>query len=395
MLCAIAAVWMAAVPIASAETIREMQQWYLDAVQALQAQAITKGAGVVVAVVDTGIDAGHPDLAGAILPGKSFTGSDDSLQNDSYNGHGTKMSAVIAARGGGYNNALGIAPAASILPVAISFGSNAASIAEPIRWAADHSAKIINLSVDRRAGQPLEPGEADAIAYAQSKDVVVVVAAGNIAESPNGNQLARLPGVVAVSGTTQGDTLWSGSAQGDYVDIAAPGKGIVNAGARMVHSTGYATGDGTSESAAIVSGVLALIRAKHPDFDAANAINQLIQTADDKGAPGRDNLYGYGRVNAYRAVTETVAKVTANPLGEAKSAAKSSTTTTSTPASAKHSGSAAAILVPILFWLAVIALIWWRIRARKKKKLGAQTTNSSDYRTPPPTITPGSPPSQQ
>jgi type VII secretion-associated serine protease mycosin len=300
---------------ARAETIREMQ-WYLGAVNATQAQRVTRGDGVVVAVIDSGVDAGHPDLAGSVLPGASFGGSTSPDGRTDPDGHGTKMAGVIAARGGGQNNALGIAPRARILPVAIpANGTSTESIAEPIRWAVDHGAKVINLSLGREAGTPLPAGEAEAIGYAQAKDVIVVVAAGNAQQLSTGNELAKVPGVLAVSGTSRSDRFWSGSVQGTYVNLSAPADDVVNVGARNIHSTGYSTGSGTSESAAIVSGVAALVRARYPQLDAANVINRLILTAADKGAPGRDAQFGFGLVDANRAVTANVPPVTGNPLG--------------------------------------------------------------------------------
>ncbi|HZN70526.1 MAG TPA: S8 family serine peptidase [Micromonosporaceae bacterium] len=303
-----------------AETIREMQ-WYLGPVEATQAQRITRGDGVVVAVVDSGVDAGHPDLAGSVLPGASFLGSRSQDGQTDPDGHGTKMAGVIAARGGGQNNALGIAPRAKILPVAIpAEGNTAESIAEPVRWAVDHGAQVMNLSIGRPSGAPLPAGEAEAIAYALASDVVVVVSAGNSATLPTGNALAKLPGVLSVSGTGRSGNLWTGSVQGTYVNISAPGQDIVNVGARNIHTTGYATGSGTSEAAAIVSGVAALVRARYPRLDAANVVNRLVRSAVDKGAPARDPQFGFGVVDANRALTTNVPTVTGNPLGVAASA---------------------------------------------------------------------------
>ena len=302
---------------ASADTIRQLQKWYLDSVKATQAHQVTRGDGVVVAVVDSGVDAGHPDLAGAVLPGASFAGAASQAGRTDPQGHGTKMAGVIAARGGGENRALGIAPRARILPVAVPTGGQTGSIADPIRWAADHGAKVMNLSLGRPGDEPLQAGEAEAIRYAIDKDVVVVVDAGNVRQLPTGNAFAMVPGVVAVSGLSRAGSFWSGSVEAPYVGLAAPAVDIVNVGARNIHNTGYSSGSGTSESAAIVSGIAALVRAKFPDLDAVNVINRLVKSSVDKGPSGRDRQYGFGAVDARRALTVDVASTTTNPLGEA------------------------------------------------------------------------------
>jgi type VII secretion-associated serine protease mycosin len=303
---------------AAADTVRQMQQWYLDAVKVLPAQNVTKGDGVVVAVIDSGVDAGHPDLAGAVLPGVSFGGSTSVGGRTDPEGHGTKMAGIIAARGGGEMHALGIAPRAKILPIAEPVELD--SLAAPIRWAVDHGARVINLSIGRQGPSPAD--EQAAIAYALGKDVVVVASAGNAEQL--GDDLASpasVSGVVAVSGVARSGEFWEGSARGRRVAIAAPADNIVNAGARNVHKTGYAGGGATSEAAAIVSGVAALIRSRYPKLNAANVVNRLLRTATDRGDPGRDELYGFGVVDAQRAVTASVPEVAANPLGAPRAGA--------------------------------------------------------------------------
>ena len=366
---------------ASAETIRDMQ-WYLSAVNTTQAQKVTRGDGVIVAVVDSGVDAGHPDLAGAVLPGASFLGSGSRAGQTDPGGHGTKMAGIIAARGGGPNHALGIAPGARILPVAVPTDGDAGSLAEPVRWAVDHGAKVINLSLGRRTSVPLPAGEANAIAYAMTKDVVVVASAGNRAEMPTGNALAMLPGVVAVSGLSRAGSFWSGSVQGDYVAIAAPSEDIVNIGARNIHNTGYSTGSGTSDGTAVVSGVIALIRAKFPNLDAANVINRLVSSAVDKGSPRRDAMYGFGALDALRAVTMDVPATTANPLG---GASETGADATGAPGAAGTGDAGAlpgrsgpsvrglAILAGVLLAALVgavllIVVIWLVVRSRRRRR---------------------------
>jgi type VII secretion-associated serine protease mycosin len=403
----LAVVVAAPAPAMAADTIRQLQRWYLDAVKATQAHLVSRGDGVVVAVIDSGVDAGHPDLSGAVLPGRSFSGAASQAGRTDPQGHGTKMAGVIAARGGGENNALGIAPRARILPVAVPTGGTTGSIGEPIRWAVDNDAKVINLSLGRPGDEPLLPGEAEAIRYAISKDVVVVVDAGNIRQLPTGNALAMVPGVVAVSGTSQGGGFWSGSVDAPYVGLAAPAEDIVNVGARNIHNTGYSSGSGTSESAAIVSGVAALIRAEFPDLDANNVINRLVKTAVDEGPPGRDRQFGFGVVDARRAVTADVDRVSANPLGQGGATPTEGSGPGGNPGNNAGGqsdatgrlltlvGIAVAVLVGLII-LVVIIVVVVRAGRRRPTPVGAyQAGRPPPYQPPPPYPQQQPPPYQQ
>lgn len=299
---------------AAADTIREAQ-WHLDAVKATQAHQISRGDGVVVAVIDTGVDASHPDLAGGVLPGRSFVAGQDA-QTDTV-GHGTAMAGLIAARGGGPNQALGLAPGARILPVAIAQGITTQTLAEPIRWAVDNGARVINLSTGRDLAAPSPPDEAEAVAYAQANDVVVVVSAGNTSDVTVGNAFAALPGVIGVSGIARSGGHLAGTSTGPFVAVSAPGEDVATTYPTAVANTGYAFQSGSSQAAAIVSGVAALIRARYPDMDAANVVNRIIASAVDQGTPGRDDEFGFGAVDAERALSMDIPAVTENPLGVA------------------------------------------------------------------------------
>lgn len=381
-----------------AATIEELQKPFLDLVRAKEAHTITKGEGVVVAVIDTGVDAGHPDLAGAFLPGYHVNKDSAEAANSDPDGHGTKMSGIIAARGGGFNNALGIAPKTKILPVAMDFeGDVSATLTKAIRWAADNGATVLNLSLARPATdtEPLSTAEREAVAYAQSKDAVVIVGAGNTKDLTGGNNLAGLPGVLAVGGTTAAGEPWSGSEVREYVSISAPGKDIVGAAARNIHATGYSSSSGTSDAAAIVSGVAALIRAKHPELDAANVINRLIKTAVEKGEPGRDPVYGFGIVDAYAALTADVPTVTENPLGVATTAPDSDAASVT-----QSSYSVAADIMGILIRLAILGAVIFGVvlivRARKRRNTGQTPASALPPPATPlpqaePTIPPSSP----
>jgi type VII secretion-associated serine protease mycosin len=369
---------------AAAETIREMQ-WFLAAVHATQAHDISRGNGVVVAVIDSGVDAGHPDLAGAVLPGRSFGGNPSRDGQTDDEGHGTAMAALIAARGGGPNNALGIAPRARILPVAVPTEVSGPALADAIRWAVDQGAKVINMSLSRPGGQRLPQAEVDAIAYAQAEDVVFVTASGNADQSPTGNEFGRVPGVISVAGLSRSGRAWSGSVGAESVALAAPAEEIVTAGARQLHDSGYRSASGTSDSAAIVSGVAALVRSRFPDLDAANVVNRLVRTAEDEGPAGRDPTYGFGAVDARRALSASVPATDANPLGALPAGQPggpgSPDAEPPPPAGAAPEADdpSAGGVGPLLVVLAVVALvvlgglalvIWLVVRASRRRRPG-------------------------
>ncbi|MGC4895192.1 type VII secretion-associated serine protease mycosin [Micromonospora sp. DT31] len=285
---------------------RRSEQWYLDELRIDRAHQISTGRGVVVGVVDSGADTNHPDLRGQLLAGGTTFGSGDGRRDPE--GHGTHMAGIIAANGAGVT---GVAPDARILPIrkpADELGDPGHS-AVGIRMAVDGGAKVLNLSYGH-AGD-IDAGEQAAVRYALERDVVVVAAAGNVRKlGPDIAAPAKIPGVIAVTGTTRGGGFWSGSAQGPEAVIAAPGDEVYNIGP----DRGYGWGDGTSDSSAIVAGVAALIRSKYPNLSAPDVINRIIRTARDAGPPGRDPRFGFGRVDPVAALTADVPSVAANPL---------------------------------------------------------------------------------
>ncbi|WCN80362.1 type VII secretion-associated serine protease mycosin [Micromonospora sp. LH3U1] len=299
----------AAQPAAAAP--RRAEQWYLDELRIDQAHKISTGRGVVVGLLDSGVEATHSDLRGQVLPGdRSYGASGDGRADE--DGHGTHMAGIIAATNASRDGVDGVAPGAKILPIKLRKGTGTnsdAAVALGIRMAVDGGAKVINMSF----GGPglASPAEESAIKYALDHDVVVVAAAGNTAKgSKVVDSPANTPGVIAVTGTTRGGRFWSGSVQGPEAVVAAPGDGIYN----VANEQGYGWGDGTSDSTAIVSGLAALIRAKYPDLDAPNVINRIIRTSRDAGPSGRDPQYGFGVIDPVAALTANVPPVTANPL---------------------------------------------------------------------------------
>ncbi len=295
-----------------AQTIEE-QQWHLDAMGVYQAQQVVRGDGVVVAVVDSGVDDTVPDLAGALLPGAGFGTAVGTDGTDDKDGHGTAMAALIGGRGAD-GGALGVAPGARILPVSVGLDAErftTVSVASGITWAVDNGADVVNLSLTSLA--TLTPDLLRAVNYAFDRDVVVVAGTGNSGERHIGAP-ANIRGVIAVSGTEQGNAPWASSNVGPETVLAAPARGIVTAVPSAVSDTGYVEVDGTSAATALVSGAAALVRARYPEMDAGNVVNRLIATATDLGAAGRDEATGFGLVNVVGAVSAEVAPVERNPL---------------------------------------------------------------------------------
>ncbi|MEU2613573.1 type VII secretion-associated serine protease mycosin [Micromonospora sp. NPDC007271] len=290
---------------------RRAEQWYLDELRIDQAHKLSTGRGVIVAVVDSGVDATHPDIRGRVLPGgRSYGAAGDGRADEE--GHGTHMAGIIAATNASRDGVDGVAPGAKILPIKVMKGKGSyrdGACALGIRMAVDGGAKVINLSFGGPGSASAEMESA--IKYALDRDVVVVAAAGNTAKgSVDVDSPANVPGVLAVTGTTRGRAFWGGSVQGPEAVIAAPGDGIYNIGP----DHGYGWGDGTSDATAVVSGVAALIRSRYPDLDAASVTNRIIRTAWDAGAPGRDPQYGFGLIDPVAALTRDVPRVSANPL---------------------------------------------------------------------------------
>jgi type VII secretion-associated serine protease mycosin len=361
---------------AQADPVRQYE-WYLTPLKIAEAQQITRGDGVTVAVVDTPVYAAHRDLAGQLLQGTSTGGGPSNGWGSDNKGdiHGTSVAGLIVGKGGGSDHLLGIAPGAKVLPVADSAGGDGdtTSAAAGIKWAADHGAKVINLSI-AHSGSPLNT-EIDAIRYAISKDVVVVAGVGNTAQGfTNVASPASIPGVVAVSGVDQNGNFWSGSASGPQTVVAAPATQMSLLTTPSDFASGYALGSGTSFATAIVSGVVALIRAKFPQLNAANVINRLIRTAKDNGDPGRDNNFGFGTIRPLDALTADVPQVTDNPLGAppggaSPSAASSHIVATApTPSHTNMGRLLILVLIPVVVLLALVVVLVAVTRAGRRRR---------------------------
>jgi hypothetical protein len=274
-------------------------EWHLARIQALQAWDITAGtSNVIIAVLDSGINTAHPDLAGRILPGYDFVNNDSDPTDDF--GHGTAVAGTVIADG---NNGIGVAGVAfgcSVLPVKVMDATGAAShstIAQGIEFAIQQGARIINLSL---AGDWPSSTLQNAINDAWSNNVIVVAAAGN-----NGSTVPQYPGacehVLAVAASEPDDSRAWFSSYGAYVTLFAPGDTIWTT--QRDTNNPYGAWSGTSFSSPVVAGVAALLLSMQPSLSNMQVVQVLEQTADNLGSPGYDSTFSYGRVNAFRAVS--------------------------------------------------------------------------------------------
>ncbi|MDX3381578.1 type VII secretion-associated serine protease mycosin [Streptomyces niveiscabiei] len=298
---------------AYADGIRD-QQWALEAMHTQEAWQTTKGAGITVAVLDTGVEADHPDLTGNVLPEKDLVGFGAVRGQRAWARHGTAMAGIIAGHGHGYDNAdgvMGIAPEAKILPVRVILedgdpartrarNTRGNALAEGIRWAADQGADVINLSLgDDSASAHPEPAEDEAVQYALKKGSVVVASAGNGGDK--GDHIsypAAYPGVIAATAVDKNGVRAYFSTRRWYATVSAPGVDVVIADPDHKYYEGW----GTSAAAAFVSGAVALIKSAHPGLTPAQIKNLLESTARDAPTGGRDDSRGYGFIDPAAAI---------------------------------------------------------------------------------------------
>ena len=299
-------------PPAHADQVRDLEYWLKD-YGFIKAWSVTKGAGVKVAVIDTGIAGGVPDLKNAVVGGTDVSGigsPDGQTPVGSGSEHATMVASLLAGRGTAPGDGiLGVAPEASLLSVSVAFGdsdsevSNDDQIAEGIRWAVDHGARVINMSLTRNTLAWPESWD-NAFLYAFEHDVVVVAAAGNRGSGTTEvGAPATIPGVLTVAGVDRDKSAsFDASSQGITISVAAPSEEMVG----VTPDGGYLMWNGTSAAAPIVSGLVALVRSAHPDLSAADVIHRIIATADPNGHTVPSPIYGYGLINADAAVKATV-----------------------------------------------------------------------------------------
>jgi type VII secretion-associated serine protease mycosin len=360
--CTCTGIVLATASPAHADAIRD-RQWHLGALKIPDAQRLSRGEGVIVALVDSGVDASHPDLTANVLPGANVVSGGKSDGRQDPQGHGTAMAGLIVAHGHGDNDgdgALGIAPAAKVIPIRTSnadgFGNDtllAAGIDEAVRA----GAKVISLSV----GATGTPKLRESVQRAVASDAVIVAAMGNHGEDALPTALTEYDGVVAVGATDRNGDVAPVTITGSQLIISAPGVDVVST---SNNNHGYRVGTGTSDATAIVAGTAALVRSKYPNLSAREVIHRLTATATDKGAPGRDDQYGYGIVNP-------VAALTADVRPESPSApalpAEPGRSDQAAPAALPTSDSASAILVLALVAAGLLAAVVATVVVRRRQ----------------------------
>ena len=280
--------------------------WALARLRPDLAWPLSQGAGVTVAVIDSGVSPDHPSLAGKVLPGLDLV--DTGTGQCDENGHGTLVAGIIAAAptvSGGYRFH-GVAPQASIVPIRVARDQRRTYdtqlsdlIAQAMTWAVDYGgADVINLSLTT----PPTPSLAEAVRHALDRGAVIVAAAGNEGETGRGMVAypAAYAGVIAVAGTDTRDQHVATSSTGEHVDVAAPGVRIAGPAAAGGGFLFSADG-GTSFATAYVSGVVALVRAYDPQLAPAEVATRITSTAQHPPG-GWDPQVGYGVVDPARAV---------------------------------------------------------------------------------------------
>jgi hypothetical protein len=272
-------------------------------------EIITGSMTITVAIIDTGIDYTHPDLDDGRVRtdmDRDFVNNDNDAMDD--NGHGTHVAGTIAAEANNGIGVSGIMWQAQILPLKVcdSHGScPAAAIADALYYAANHGARVVNMSLGGGCSAVI----ADAVNYAYfDKGVVVVASAGN--DGGSVGFPARHDAAISVGATDYRDRQAYFSNYGDYLDVVAPGVTIISS----VPGAGYEAFSGTSMAAPHVTGVVGLLLSQRPGLTNGQVAAILAASADDLGAVGKDRVYGAGRVNAHRALLEPTPATTTDPL---------------------------------------------------------------------------------
>jgi membrane-anchored mycosin MYCP len=290
--------------------------WAQQMLDPERAWPLSTGRGVVVAVLDSGVDAAQPQLRGHVQPGADLIEPAAKGDTDCI-GHGTQVAGIIAAQRSDAVGFHGFAPGVSILPVRVSeeedtpngpSGASAggAGLASAITFAVAHGARVVNISLVLSDDNPAVHAAVDS---AIAQGVVIVAAAGNHGDANEGNLTpypAAYKGVIGVGAVDEHGTRWQHSQHGPYVDVVAPGAGVVT----TQRGGGLVVRDGTSYATAFVSATVALVRGRFPTLSPSAVARRLEATATPAAGGPDDPSYGHGIVNPYAALTEDM------PAGE-------------------------------------------------------------------------------
>jgi subtilisin family serine protease len=306
---------------ARADIVRQTQQWVLDALDVQAAWRITQGRGVVVAVIDSGVDPTVSDLTGSVTTGPNLTGVDTPPSNPNWGVHGTWMASLIAGHGhgpDGEDGIMGVAPKARILSIRVITdrsdpgyskyqdeppGRGQRELATAIRYAVTHRAKVISMSLGYNAPSLIVRS---ALQYALDRNVVVVASSGNAgsAQIQRGHGHAPYsfpadyPGVIGVAAVGRSGQPAYFSSDNLSVEVAAPGVNVPAEG-RGSH---YWEISGTSPACALTAGVAALIKSRYPRLSAPQIRRAIIGSAANRPPGGYNDDIGFGTVDAYSAL---------------------------------------------------------------------------------------------
>ncbi|MEU5990845.1 S8 family serine peptidase [Spirillospora sp. NPDC047418] len=385
---------------ARADQIRS-REWHLKVLHAQKAWKYTKGRGVTVAVLDTGVDANHPDLTGHVVGGPDLTGGVRSPGTRYWGLHGTSMASIISGHGHGpglSQGMMGVAPLSHVLSVRVTLENDDPlrrdngqqngdtgehdAVAQGIRYAVDHGAGIINMSLG--GGRQFYTGtksQESAIKYALGKGVVLIASAGNDGSGANRENFpASYPGVIAVGALDRRLRLWKDSNRRSHAAVCAPGVDIVSADA----SNGYVVGTGTSASSAMVAGVAALVRSRYPRLTPAEVRQALIQGSPARRGHPTGSAACRGTVDALRTLyaAHKINKTSSGPV-ETQPPAPSPTPTPVTALPERDAG----VLLPLVLGggglLVVLGLVLgWRQRRRPEDDI-EETEDVPEYGLPP------------
>jgi type VII secretion-associated serine protease mycosin len=315
---------------ATADSIRDNQQWVLGMLDAEAAWQVTKGAGVTVAVIDSGVNPHVSDLAGSVITGPDYTGVTTSPASKNWGVHGTWMASLIAGHGheGGFSGVIGVAPEARILSIRVIPDRGdphyhryerepetviQQSLADGIRYAVTHGAQVISMSIGYSSPSATVRAE---LQQAYDHGVVVLASAGNSGgpsdrdgEAPESFP-ANYPGVISVGAVNQSGAVAGFSSDNLSVQVAAPGVSVPAQG----RDGQYWLVSGTSPACALVAGVAALIKSRYPRLAPDLVASALTSTTTDRPAKGYDSQVGFGIVDAAAALAKAGQLAGARPV---------------------------------------------------------------------------------